>query len=146
MLFRTLLYALLACGLAGCESPYKKADRKEKEPLKNAGNDQSFQAFLGRLRIAVANKDLPMLTSMMAPDFGYRYDAPPAAENVFTYWDEQGMWPVLQGLLREKFTPSDLYMVSPPQVATDAAYSGPRCGMRAIGGSWKFAYFLPTGE
>ena len=146
MLFRPLLCALLACGLAGCETPYKKAEKKEKEPLRNTSNDQSFQAFVGRLRIAVANKDLPMITSMMTPDFGYRFDAPPAAENVFTYWDEQGSWPVLQGLLREKFTANDLYMVSPPQVASDPAYNGPRCGMRVIGGSWKFAYFLPTGE
>jgi hypothetical protein len=137
----SLLAALL---LAGCETPYKKKDEEEKKPLKNAAGEQSFQAFLGRLRTAVAKRDLPTLASMMTVDFGYRWDPAPASENVFTYWDEHGVWPELEAVLKESFVPVDAYLVAPPQFATDPNYNGYRAGIRTIKGSWKFAYFVPA--
>lgn len=144
MTFRRILCALLLVGLAGCITPYKKADEANRQPLRNAPGDVAFQAFIGRLRAAVRGKDLPMLASLMTGDFGYTEDeaAQPGA-HVFTYWDEQQLWPVLEHLLGQKFVPLDLYMVAPAALATDVQYVGPRCGMRLERGSWKFAYFLP---
>lgn len=145
MFSRALLCLLAAVALAGCETPYKKKDKEEQQPMKDQSGDTSFQAFVGRLKIAVARKDLPMIASMMTSDFGYRWDTPPPDENVFTYWDQNNLWPELSALLQERFVPSDLYMVSPPQVVADPNYRGYRVGMRIVGGSWKFAYFV-SGE
>jgi hypothetical protein len=144
MSFRILLCALLTTVLAACQAPYKKADEKEKQPLKDVSGDTSFQAFTGRLRLAVQKRDRVTLATMMAPDFGYTWDPQPG-ETAFAYWDREALWPVLEGLLRQNFVPSDLYMVSPPELVSDPNYNGPRCGMRQVGGSWKFAYFLTHG-
>lgn len=143
MIFSRPLCLLLALCLSGCFEPYKKADAADRQPLKNMAGDTNFLAFVGRLRAAVRKKDLPMLSSMMTADFGYTEDA--SAEpgvQVFTYWDQNNLWPVLADLLSEQFAPMDLYMVSPPRFVTDQNYQGPRCGMRMEMGSWKFAYFL----
>ena len=88
-----------------------------------------------------------MVASMMTGDFGYTWEesAQPSAQ-IFSYWDENNLWPVLADLLDRKFTPQELYMVSPPELVSDSKYNGPRCGMRIAGGSWKFAYFLPHGQ
>ena len=128
--------------LAGCQSPYKKKDEDETKPLRDVSKDTSFQAFLGRLRIAVVKRDLPMLASMMTSDFGYRGDAAPPGETVFTYWDQNNVWPELTAVLREKFAANDNYMVAPAQAIGNADYKGYLAGMRISGGSWKFAYFI----
>jgi hypothetical protein len=143
MTFRFLLCAVLAFALAGCEAPYKKKDAEDRKPLKDQSHDQSFQAFLGRLKIAVGKHDLQMLASMMSSDFGYRWDTPPPGEGVFDYWDHNNLWPELAGLLRQRFVANELYMVSPPEVVTQPGFAGYRVGMRIVGGSWKFAYFVP---
>lgn len=145
MTFRRPLCLLLALSLGACLTPYKKADEAEKQPLKNMVGDTAFQAFLGRLRTAVRKKDAAMLASLMTPDFGYSMDegAQPGS-HIFAYWDQHDLWPVLGHLLEQKFVPLDLYMVSPPAMALDPNYAGPRCGMRLERGSWKFAYFLPN--
>lgn len=144
---RFFLCLLLAGSLTSCFEPYKKADAEARKPLRNSANDTTFQAFIGRLRTAVQKKDVPMVASLMTSDFGYTWDesAAPGAE-IFAYWDDHQLWPVLGDLLGRKFAPQDLYMVSPPELTTDSAYNGPRCGMRVVGGSWKFAYFLPQGQ
>jgi hypothetical protein len=141
---RSLLTLLAALLLAGCAAPYKKKDDEARKPLRDAANDQSFQAFVGRLRTAVAKRDVATLTSMMTTDFGYRWDPAPPSENVFGYWDENGVWLELEAVLREKFVPVDTYMVAPPQFATDPNYNGYRAGLRQIKGAWRFAYFVPA--
>lgn len=147
MSFRTAFCLLLALSLTAClDSFKKKEDAKPKSPqIKSAAGDTSFQSFVGRLRGAVRNKDAAMMASLMTADFGYSMDesAQPGA-HVFEYWDQNELWPVLGHLLDQKFVPLDLYMVSPPAMATDSNYAGPRCGMRMERGSWKFAYFLPN--
>ena len=147
MLSRILLCLIAAAAVSGCFEPYKKSDAEDRKPLRNAAGDTAFQAFIGRLRIAVRKKDIPMIASMMTADFGYTWDesAAPSAQ-IFTYWDEHNLWPVLGELLEKKFSPQDLYMVSPPELVKDPNYSGPRCGMRVSSGSWRFAYFLPQGQ
>lgn len=138
-----LLGVLIVASFAGCETPYKKKEEDDKKPLKDQSRDQAFQAFLGRLRTAVGKKDRAMLTSLMTPDFGYRWDPAPAGETAFDYWEQMNLWPQLDLVLREQFVANDLYMVAPAQVVSDANYSGYRAGMRIIQGSWKFAYFVP---
>jgi hypothetical protein len=123
-----------------CQAPYKKADEEDKKPLKDQSKDTTYQAFLGRLRIAVAKRDIPMLASMMTADFGYRWDTPPPGETPFDYWDQNNLWGELNSLLKERFAPKDLYMVAPPQAVSDPSTRGiePACGSSAAVGN------LPT--
>ena len=109
MIFRALLGVLLAAALASCMTPYKKKDAEEKKPLKDQTGDQTFQAFVGRLRIAVAKRDRAVLSSMMTGDFGYRWDTPEPGESIFQYWDLHGLWPVLDATLRAKFVPNECH-------------------------------------
>jgi hypothetical protein len=147
MFLRAALCIFLVVGMVGCQTPKKKKEKENPNAIKDQSTDTTFQAFLGRLRIAVAKRDRPMLVSMMTQNFGYRWDitTPMPLDAVFEYWDEHNLWPELSAILRERFVPSDLYMVAPPQVTTDTNYRGYRAGMRIIGGSWKFAYFV-SGE
>jgi hypothetical protein len=142
MIFRSFLCILLVAALASCQTPYKKKDEEEKKPMQDQSGDQSFQSFLGLLRTAVKKQDQAMLTSLMTPDFGYRWDTPPAGENVYQYWSMNDLWSTLGGLLNQKFVPNGSYMVAPPQVVKDRSYHGYRVGMRLERGSWKFAYFV----
>lgn len=144
MIFRSLASLLLVVAFAGCEAPYKKSDAAEKRPLRNQAKDQTFQAFVGRLRIAVRKKDRPVLAQMMVQDFGYRWDEAPPGEVIFDYWDQQKLWPELARVLQQPFEPNDLYMVAPPEVVNDPTYAGYRAGIRLVQGSWKFAYFVPA--
>ena len=62
---------------------------------------------------------------------------------VFQYWDENGLWVELDGILSERFVQKEDYMVAPPQFADPAAdYTGYRAGIRRENGSWKFVYFV----
>lgn len=148
-----LTFALVfAVGMSACKTPDReekqKAKAKAKETPKpaipDASADTNFQAFVGRLRIAVSKRDTQMLSAMMAPDFGWRWEQPQPGDP-FQYWQETNAWGELERLLHEKFTPSGDYMVSPPAFASDSHYRGYRCGLRMINGTWKFAYFV-TGE
>ena len=141
---RLLLLLILLFALGGCQAPYKKKDEEDKKPFKDQAGDQGFQAFVGRLRRAVAGKNHAMLQGMMAPDFGYRWDDAPVGESPFIYWDKNNLWPELNAVLREEFVPNELYMVAPPAAVSDPNYKGFRAGLRIVNGSWKFAYFVPT--
>lgn len=146
MKLRPIVVALLLATLAACEAPYKKKDDEDKKPMKDQTGDQAFQSFLGRLRRAVAKKDLATLTTLMVParDFGYRWDTPPAGETPFAFWDKNNLWPELATTLRERFAAHELYMVAPAAVASQPGFQGYRAGLRIVGGSWKFAYFVPA--
>lgn len=142
MHFRIILCLLFAVLLGGCSSLNKAKKEKEEPPMKDVSPDVNFQAFLGRLRKAVDARDMPTIASMMTANFGYRLDPPGEGEGVFQYWDEKGVWPELQAVLREKFVPKGNFMVAPPQFATEDTYAGYRAGIANVGGSWKFAYFV----
>jgi hypothetical protein len=144
MICRVLLSLLLVAAFAGCEAPYKKSDAAEKKPLKYQAKDQAFQAFVGRLKIAVQKKDQAVLASMMTDDFGWRWDNAPPGESPFDYWNQQNLWPELSRILSEQFEAHDMYMVAPAAVVNDPTYEGLRAGMRVVRGSWKFAYFVPA--
>ena len=150
---RILLICLLASAFAftGCQTPQQKKEKlkqaelkkKAKADLRQEGTDVDFQAFVGRLRKAVANRDVETLKSMMTPDFGYKLDPPMAGPGVFQYWEQENLWPELAGILSERFVKKGDFMVAPPQFA-DASlnYDGYRVGITRIKGSWRFAYFV----
>ena len=141
---------LLAVGLSGCQTPSQKEKerkaalkKKTKAELREESSDVDFQAFVGRLRKAVAAHDVNTLAEMMTPDFGYSLNPEKSGEGVFKYWDEQNLWPELDGILSEKFVKKGDFMVAPPQFADESLnYDGYRAGLRRVNGSWKFAYFV----
>ena len=146
----TCLLLAFAVALSGCKTTSKadkekKAalDKKAKANLREENTDTDFQAFVGRLRKAAAAHDMNTLATMMTPEFGYSLKPEMSGEGVFKYWDENNMWPELEGILSEKFVKKGQYMVAPPQFADESLnYDGYRAGIRRINGSWKFAYFV----
>lgn len=141
--------ALTACPTNPEKHPKKPGVTKQQEPgpFNEQGEDVDFKAFVGRLRKAVQAHDVNTLASMMTPNFAYVLGATPAedrqGEGVFQYWDENGLWVELAGILSEGFVAKENYMVAPPQFADPASdYTGYRVGIQRINGSWKFAYFV----
>jgi len=148
---------LLAVSLAfafvggGCQTPEKKKEKlkqaelkkEAKADLREESSDVDFQAFLGRLRKAVAKRDVETLKSMMTDDFGYKLEPPMSGPGVFQYWEQENLWPELDGILSERFVKKGAFMVSPPQFADPSLnYDGYRIGIARVRGSWKFAYFV----
>jgi len=153
----TLMRILLVVSLAfafvvgGCQTPEKKKEKlkqaelkkKAKADLRQESSDVDFQAFLGRLRKAVAKRDVETLKSMMTDDFGYKLEPPMSGPGVFQYWEQENLWPELDGILSERFVKKGAFMVSPPQFADPSLnYDGYRIGIARVRGSWKFAYFV----
>ena len=145
----TFVLLIFVLALGGCKTPSAK-EKAKKEALKKKtkaelreSTDVDFQAFIGRLRKAAAAHDVATLKQMMTPDFGYKLNPPAAGEGVFKYWDENNLWPELDGILSEKFVKKGDYMVAPPQFADESLnYDGYRAGIRRINGSWRLAYFV----
>ncbi|HEY0369557.1 MAG TPA: hypothetical protein VGC85_08175 [Chthoniobacterales bacterium] len=145
---------VLLCALAftGCswfskKKPKPAAAQRKTEKAAEQSSDQDFNAFVGRLRKAVQSHDLQTIASMMIPDFAFQMGSSPdqdkKGEGVFQYWDENNLWPELEGILAENFVKKDDFMVSPPQFANPAIdYDGYRAGIRRVNGSWKFVYFV----
>jgi hypothetical protein len=146
----TCVLLLFAIGLSGCKSPAKKVEEKQKAALKKKAkadlredSEVDFQSFVGRLRKAIAAHDVTTLAGMMTTDFGYSLKPEKSGEGVFKYWDDQNLWPELDGILSEKFVKKGDFMVAPPQFADESLnYDGYRAGIRRVNGSWKFAYFV----
>jgi len=145
------MVVILAMALTGCQSAAKKEKKKEAEAMKkrakaelrDESTDVDFQAFVGRLRKAVTARDMNTIASMMTPTFGYKLEPKMEGDGVFKYWDEENLWPELDGILSEKFVKKGEYMVAPPQFADPSLnYDGYRAGIRRINGSWKFVYFV----
>src|ERR1700731_1318714 len=108
---RKLLTALLltAFVFTACQTPEQKKEKARKEALKKKAKadlrepqDVDFQAFVGRLRKAVTSRDMATLKTMMTDDFGYKLEPPMAGPGVFQYWDQENLWPELDGILSEK--------------------------------------------
>ena len=149
---RILLTSLLAVAFlfSACQTPEQKKEKIKREALKKKAKanlreteDVDFQAFIGRLRKAVAARDAATIKSMMTDDFGYKLDPPMAGPGVFQYWEQENLWPELDGILSERFVKKGNFMVSPPQFADPSLnYDGYRIGITRVQGSWKFAYFV----
>lgn len=146
-LAKVLLVTVLA--LASCKSHGKKADGKkpatkqDKAALKQENADVDFQAFVGRLRKAVQAHDVNTLASMMVTDFIYSLEPDKHGPGVFQHWDENGIWPELEGIVAERFAKKGELWVSPAQFADESLeYTGYRAGIARVNGSWKFVYFV----
>src|ERR1700741_1376015 len=161
---RILFASLLAVALvfSACRNPDKEKAKKEALKKKataklRESEDVDFQAFVGRLRKAASNRDKETIRSMMTENFGYKLkETPPVSEKdwqgfdpgnggpgVFAYWDQENLWPELDGILSEKFVKKGAFMVAPPQFADPSLnYDGYRAGITRVRGSWKFAYFV----
>jgi hypothetical protein len=147
--FVFLLFSALAfsgCGLFGSKKDQKKPaiDKKRvKADLREENNDVDFQAFVSRLKKAVSAHDVNTIAAMMTPDFGYSLNPEKSGDGVFKFWDENNLWPELEGILTEKFAKKDDFWVAPPQFADPTLnYDGYRVGIRRVGGTWKFVYFV----
>jgi len=85
---------------------------------------------------------------MMTDDFGYKLEPPMSGPGVFQYWEQENLWPELDGILSEKFVKKKVaggpeFLVAPPQFADPSLnYDGYRAGITRVKGSWKFAYFV----
>ncbi|MGI8889476.1 MAG: hypothetical protein ACR2G0_01665 [Chthoniobacterales bacterium] len=139
--------ALTACPTTDPKKDAKKPAQTAETPTTDETMALDFQAFVGRLRKAVKAHDAETIASMMTPNFAFVLGATPAEDRqgagVFQYWDENGLWVELDGILSERFAAKDGYMVSPPQFADPGAqYTGYRVGVRRENGSWKFVYFV----
>ena len=157
----------LAFVFSACQTPEQKKEKAKQAALKKKtkaklreSEDVDFQAFVGRLRKAAANRDKETLKAMMTENFGYKlregapvtekdwdgFDPKNGGPGVFEYWDQENLWPELDGILSEKFVKrkvSGELMVAPPEFA-DASlnYDGYRAGIMRVRGSWKFIYFV----
>ena len=153
MILRVISSILVLMVCAGCpfsdKKPIKGKGRGPNEttkppvPTKDESGDVAFQAFVGRLRLAVQARDVPALSSVMAQDFGYRWDPAPQGDTPFAYWDSKNLWGELAALMKENWVPHDGFMVVPPQFATSPDFRGYRAGLKMENGSWRFAYFVP---
>jgi len=149
---KKIAFALLIGALAfgGCDLfKSKKSDKKPamskraQAELRDENNDVDFQAFVGRLKKAVAAHDVATLAGMMTEDFGYSLNPEKSGDGVFKYWDENNLWPELEGIMTERFVKKGEFWVSPPQFADPTLnYDGYRVGIRRVKGSWKFVYFV----
>ena len=146
-----LAVAMAFGGVTACKSQSKAEKerkaalrKKAKAELRDESGDVDFQAFVGRLRKAVADHDVNAMATMMTPNFGYKLNPALEGDGVFKFWDQENLWPELEGILSEKFVKGDDdYMVAPPQFADKSLnYDGYRAGIRRVNGSWKFAYFV----
>lgn len=148
-----VLLLVLSIAMTGCKSAAKREKEKQAAQARKDAQttettaDVDFQSFIGRLRKAIRARDMNTLAAMMTADFGYVNGATRAedreGEGVFQFWDENGLWPELEGIISEKFVKKDDFMVAPPQWANPALeYNGYRAGIRRVNGSWKFAYFV----
>ena len=149
---RILITALLLSVFvfAGCQTPDQKKEKLKQAALKKKAKadlreqqDVDFQAFVVRLRRAVAQRDMATLKSMMTDDFGYKLEPAMSGPGVFQYWEQENLWPELDGILSERFVKKGAFWVSPPQFADPSLnYDGYRAGITRVRGSWKFAYFV----
>ena len=149
---RILITALLLSVFvfSGCQTPEQKKEKLKQAALKKKAKadlrenpDVDFQAFVTRLRKAVSNRDVETLKSMMTDDFGYKLEPAMSGPGVFQYWEQENLWPELDGILSEKFVKKGGFWVAPPQFADPSLnYDGYRAGISRVRGSWKFAYFV----
>lgn len=148
-----VLLLVAAISASGCKSAAKREMRQEAAQIKKdartteTNSDLDFQSFIARLRKAVTRRDMNTLAAMMTPDFAYVLGATSEqdrkGDGVFQYWDENGLWLELEGIVSEQFVKNQDFMVAPPQFANPAIeYDGYRAGIRRVNGSWKFAYFV----
>ena len=148
-----LLISALAFGSCDLFKSKKKSEKKPavkeraKAELREENPDTDFQAFVARLRKAVTAHDVNAIASMMTEDFLYVLGKTAGedrkGDGVFKFWDENNLWPELEGIMTERFAKKGEVWVAPPQFADPTLnYDGYRVGIARVRGSWKFVYFV----
>src|SRR5438067_13536109 len=98
---RVLVISLLAVSFlfSSCQTAEQKKEKLKQAALKKmakvdlrANPDVDFQAFVSRLRKAVAQRVLETLKTIMADDLGYNHEPPQAGQVVFQYSDHENLW------------------------------------------------------
>lgn len=149
MKIRTFIVLVALLPLGACKTTEEKEPTEVAETrndMDNPSKDVSYQAFVGRLRKAVAARDTQVVASMMTANFGYlmqpteKYSG--EGTGVFQYWEEKGLWPELDLVLRGNFVPKGNFLVAPAEFANEPGFSGYRAGITLVNGSWRFAYFV----
>src|SRR5438477_12640368 len=117
---RVLLTSLLCLAFVfgGFGTPQKKKEKlkqaelkkEAKANLREESTDVDFQAFVGRLRKAVAKRDVETINSMMTADFGYKLEPPMPGPGVCHYWEPEHLWPGLDGVLSERFVKKGAFL------------------------------------
>lgn len=145
-----LVAAAMVISAPGCKTT-KPDDATQAEPAARTREqaasqkpaDNGFDVFIIQLRGAVADRNIPLVASLMTPNFGYQLNPPKEGEGVFEFWDQNNLWGELSLVLQEEFVPTGAYMVAPPQFAgAQSAYLGYRAGIVRTRKGWKFAYFV----
>ncbi len=146
---RAFLCAALLLSLTGCPTPEEKKAAEDKRfggVMENPQESPQFQAFIGKLRKAVANRDYDMIVKMTTPNFGY--DLSSNSEGpllAIQYWNQNGLWPELERVLSMPFIKKGQFLVGPPQFAmqtTKKPYSGFRAGVIDTSNGYRLAYFV----
>jgi len=140
-------FAFGGCNASKSKKPEKKPAARTKAELREENTDVDFQAFVGRLKKAVAAHDVNAIAAMMTEDFAFVLGKTTAedrkGDGVFKYWDENNLWPELEGIMTERFAKKGEFWVAPPQFADPTLnYDGYRVGIARVKGSWKFVYFV----
>ena len=148
---------ILVISLLAFFSSFRGAKRRSrrKEKLKQAAlkkkakanlrenSDVDFQAFVGRLRKAVATRDMETLKSMMTDDFGYKLEPPMSGSGRFPVLGAgkslAGAGRHLVREIREERRRSWSRRRSSPTLTELRRLSRRDYSGR---GSWKFAYFV----
>jgi len=138
----------------GCDSAASKKNKKDaavkkraKAELRDENPDVDFQAFRRTFEKGCGAHDANTLASMMTEDFAYVLGEKPSedrkGDGVFKYWDENGLWTELDAILTERFAKKGEFLGCAAAVCGRIAnYTGYRVGVRRVGGSWKFVYFV----
>lgn len=140
--------AVVLAASSGCKSEREKAEEAASRPDATLETPEPPQAdtldeFLGKLRTSAANRDIPLMASLMTPNFGYQLDPPLEGEGVFAYWDTNNLWNELTLIVHEDFVENGNFMVAPPEFADPTIpYDAYRAGITKVNGVWKFAYFV----
>lgn len=149
MKFYSLIALVILLPLAGCKTTKedeKKDDTAATRNMEDPSGDVTYQAFVGRLRKAVAARNAQLVASMMTKNFGYLLQPEDGfsgeGAGVFEYWEKKGLWNELELVLQERFVPKGGFMVAPPEFADEPGFKGHRAGITMVNGSWRFAYFV----
>ena len=149
-----ILFLLSAIAFSGCNSPESKK-KKEDAALKKRAEadlreDKRRRRFPGVRRPAEKGSGGARCEYAGVDDDGrfplrggWNAAEDRKGDGVFKYWDEHGLWTELDAILTERFAKKGEFWVAPPQFADESLnYDGYRVGIRRVGGSWKFVYFV----
>jgi hypothetical protein len=104
--------------------------------------DPALDAARVQLLEGAITRDQSVIQPILAPDFAWREDIPPADEEPYDFWNRYKLWGNLQEVLKDRPTRRDEVWVA-PRSALRESYKGVRVAWRKVGAEWRLAYFYP---